>query len=92
MDYNTLKEYYGSGSAYALKTAAAARAPFVIIKYTRRGDYCGFETFETETAAAAARTRHGLSIGLRPEPSADFALYPTVWKLENDSYKRLSGY
>ncbi len=43
--------------------------------------------------AKAIRTDHGLSIGLKPEPSMDFARYPTIWKLQADgSYERVAGY
>ena len=37
---------------------------------------------------------HGHKIGLKPESSTDFELYPTIWEyvLKSGDYRRLKGY
>lgn len=59
--------------------------------YTRRGDFDHEEFTDTLEKAKQIRTEWGLSIGLRPEPSYDFAYYPTVWEFCGDVYKRVRG-
>ena len=60
--------------------------------YTKNGDLDHEEFFNTLERATARRTEWGLSIGLKPEPSWDFAFYPTVWKLTENGYRRIEGY
>lgn len=60
--------------------------------YTRQGNLDHEETFSTLEQAAARRTEWGLSIGLKPEPSIDFANYPTIWESTEDGYRRIAGY
>lgn len=60
--------------------------------YTKNGDLDHEETFGALEQAKDRRTEWGLSIGLRPEPSFDFAYYPTIWKMTETGYRRVEGY
>ena len=60
--------------------------------YTKKGDLDHEEFFDTLEQAVARRTEWGLSIGLKPEPSIDFAYYPTIWESAENGYRRLLGY
>lgn len=60
--------------------------------YTKHGDLDHEETFSTLEQAATRRTEWGLSIGLAPEPSSDFAYYPTIWENTENGYRRIEGY
>jgi len=62
--------------------------------YTDHTAYAG-----TLKEAAEIRTKWGLSIGLKPEPSIDFGRYPTIWKYSGEgdntdrrNYHRVMGY
>lgn len=75
------------------------RKTYMVVCYTRLGDTDHIEIVHSLKAAEKLRTKWGLSIGLRPEPSIDFGHYPTIWEYsgkgdENDrkNYKRLAGY
>ena len=66
---------------------------FAVRAYDRHGNGSFVCYVDTLSEAEKIRTRHGLSIGLEPEPTyKDFAYYPTIWKWEKDHYTRLSGY
>lgn len=63
--------------------------------YKRSGDLDHEEFFDTLEEAETRRTEWGLSIGLRPEPSSDFAYYPTIWKevyADSNIWNRVEGY
>ena len=60
--------------------------------YKRNGDLDHEEFVEFFDEAVAKRTKWGLSIGLEPEPSIDFAYYPTIWKQSSEGWKRVEGY
>ena len=60
--------------------------------YRRNGDLSHEMLYKTLEDAEAERTRWGHHIGLRPEPSGDFAFYPTIWEQECEGWKRLPGY
>lgn len=60
--------------------------------YKRNGDLDHEEFVETFDEAKAERTKWGLSIGLEPEPSNDFAYYPTIWEQGTDGWNRIAGY
>lgn len=83
------------------KTVKNEQKPFKVRCYRRNGDLDHEEFFDTLDEAVRRRTEWGLSIGLRPEPSADFAYYPTIheWKrrryfdgTEDFGWERLMGY
>lgn len=60
--------------------------------YTNDGDFSHEKYFDMFEDARKYRTEWGLSIGLKPEPSDDFAYYPTVWReRENGTYERIRG-
>ena len=42
--------------------------------------------------AKKVRTEWGQTIGLTPEPSNDFARYPTIWKSNKGKWERIEGY
>lgn len=65
---------------------------FKIRCYNKQGDLDHEEFFDTLEQAAARRAEWGLSIGLLPEPSIDFASYPTIWESTEDGYCRVAGY
>ncbi len=72
---------------------------YMIICYNRDGYTDHIEYTGTLKEAAEVRTQWGLSIGLKPEPSIDFGLYPTIWKYKGEgdredrnNYTRVMGY
>ena len=61
--------------------------------YKRSGDLDHEEYADTLEEAKDIRAKWGSKIGLQPEPSLDFAFYPTIWeKQPNGSYMRIPGY
>ena len=60
--------------------------------YKRNGDLDHEEYAKTLDEAKEKRTKWGLSIGLKPEPSIDFAYYPTIWKQNGNDWERMEGY
>lgn len=71
------------------------RGAYAVRMYTKRGDGYGVTYASDFEAAKDIRTRHGLSIGLEPEPTyKDFAYYPTIWEWNDGKghYERVLGY
>lgn len=71
------------------------RGAYAVRMYTKRGDGYGVTYTSDFEAAKEIRTRHGLSIGLEPEPTyKDFAYYPTIWEWNDGKghYERVLGY
>ena len=61
--------------------------------YNRNGDLHHEDFYETLDEAKKRRTEWGRLIGLKPEPSTDFAYYPTIWKRTGiNKFERLEGY
>ena len=61
--------------------------------YNKSGDLDHEEFCDMLAQAETIRKNWGLKIGLRPEPSMDFAKYPTIWVLSNNGeWKRVEGY
>lgn len=61
--------------------------------YDRKGNLDHEEIFDTLQGAINRRTEWGIKIGLAPEPSSDFARYPTIWKKNSEGeYDRILGY
>ena len=72
---------------------------FMVVCYNRQGYTDHIRFARTLKAARDIRTIWGIKIGLRPEPSSDFGLYPTIWEYSGEgdekdrkNYKRLAGY
>lgn len=63
--------------------------------YNRRGDFDHETPCDSIEEAEKIRTEWGIRIGLKPEPSTDFAKYPTIWKKTSDNpevWERILGY
>ena len=60
--------------------------------YKNNGDLDHEEYAGTLEIAQRIRTAWASKIGLRPEPSPDFAYYPTIWVKKEDGYERCLGY
>ena len=56
---------------------------FKVRCYKRSGDLDHEEFFDALEDAVKYRTKWGLSIGLKPEPSIDFPYYPTTKQVTN---------
>ena len=72
---------------------------FLVRCYNKYGGYHHSSKTDTLEKAEIIRRNWGTSIGLAPEPSMDFAKYPTIWKYNGggdpdimDSYERMPGY
>lgn len=60
--------------------------------YTKDGDFIREVFVNSMDEAKLIRNDHAMSIGLRPEPSTDFALYPTIWENESGVWTRVIGF
>ena len=62
--------------------------------YKINGDLDHKEYFDCLDTAIRRRKEWGESIGLKPEPSFDFAYYPTIfqWNDKINEYVRIEGY
>ena len=71
---------------------------YMIKCYKKNGDVDHVEFATSLQEAEKIRTKWGIKIGLKPEPSIDFPRYPTIWINENDyhcsgeGYVRIEGY
>ncbi len=65
---------------------------YIVRCYDRQGNFSYSVNAATLDDAKNIRTNHGHKIGLKPEPSLDFAYYPTIWKEENGKTVRLLDY
>ena len=81
-----------AGAPYAYKKTIKKR--YKIRCYKRNGKIEKEVYAHTFREAESIRMEHGRKIGLKPEPSTDFALYPTIWEydLETGDYHRIKGY